>query len=123
MPVQALTVREAKPANNTMEMEAMLRLESFPLDDDEQQYKLHPASSVQTNGTEIAVERALYFHSIKKALGLDKLPFGAVHLLWKCDTERTIGLANGKICTGRHLAVRMGASGVMVRTARKDHNM
>jgi hypothetical protein len=64
-----------------MEIEAMVKRQSIALDDDERYYKLHLASSVHMNGTVIAVERALYSHSIKKAPALGKLSFGAGHLL------------------------------------------
>jgi len=58
--VEALTDREGTQANTAIEKEEMLRLESFPMNDDDQYYELPPAGSAHTNVTEKAVERALY---------------------------------------------------------------
>jgi len=112
--VEALTDREGKQANTTIEKEEMLRGESFPLNDDDQYYELPPAGSAHTKVTEKAVERALYLQSVecalylqsvKKSPGQDKLSFGAVRLLWKWDKERIVDLAKATIRTGRHPAV------------------
>jgi hypothetical protein len=56
--VEALTDREGKQANTAIEKEEMLRLESFPLNDDDQYYELRPPGSGYTKVTEKAVERA-----------------------------------------------------------------
>jgi len=103
--VEALTDREGKPANTAIEQEEMLRLESFPLNDDDQFYELPPAGSADMKVTEKAVERAPYSQSVKKAPGRDKLSFGAVRLLWKWDQERIVDLPKATIRTGRHPAV------------------
>jgi len=83
--VEAVTDREEQQANTAIDKEEMLRLESFPLNDDDQYYELPPAGSAHTKVTEKAVERALYSQSGKKAPGPDKLSFGAVRVLWKWD--------------------------------------
>jgi len=80
--VEALTDTEGKQVNTGMENEEMVRLESFPRNDDDQYYELLPASSGHTKVPEKAVERALYSQSVKNAPGPDKLSFGAVRLLW-----------------------------------------
>jgi hypothetical protein len=118
--VEALTDREGKQANTAMEKEEMLRLESFPLNDDDHYYELPPAGSAHMRVTEQAVERALYSQSVKKAPGPDKLSFGAIRLLWKWDKERVVSLAKAVIRTGRHPAVWKRASGVVIRKPGKD---
>jgi len=52
--------REGHQANTALEKEEILRLESFPLNDDDEYYELTPAGSAHTKVTEKAVERALY---------------------------------------------------------------
>ena len=81
MTVEALTDREGKQANTSLEKGEMLRHESFPPNDGDQYYELPPAGSAHTRVTEQAVERALYSQSVKKAPGPDKLSFGAIRLL------------------------------------------
>jgi len=73
--VEALTDREGKHATTIAKKEEMLRGESFPLNDAEQYYKLHPAGQAHEHITEQSVERALFSQSVKNAPGRDKLPF------------------------------------------------
>jgi len=75
----------------------MLRQESFPPNEYDQYFKVPPAGQADQSVTEQAVERALLSQSIKKACGPDKLPFGAVHLLWKWDEERIVELAKAAV--------------------------
>jgi hypothetical protein len=79
--VETLTDREGKQTNTAIETEEMLRLESFPLNNDDQYYELPPDWSTHTKVTEKAVQRALSSQSVKRATGPDKLSFGAVRLL------------------------------------------
>jgi hypothetical protein len=60
MTVEALTDREGKQANTSLEKEEMLRRETFPLNDDDQYYELPPEGSAHTRVTVQAVERALF---------------------------------------------------------------
>jgi len=90
--VEALTDREGKQANTSLETEEMLRRKSCPPNDDDQYYELPPAGSAHTRVSEQAVERALIPQSVKKAPGPDKLLFGAMRLLWKWDKERIVRL-------------------------------
>jgi hypothetical protein len=112
--------REGKHANTVIEKEEMLRLESYPLNDDEQDYELPPAASAHTKVTETAVKRTLYSQLVIKGPGPDKLSIGAVHLLWKWDKARIVGLGKVTISTGRHPAVGKRAGGVVIRTLGKD---
>jgi len=101
MTSEALTDREGKQANPATEKEERLRRESFPPNDDNQYYELPPAGSAHTRVTEQAVERALFSPSVKKALGPDTLPFGAIWLLWRWDKQRIVGLMKAAIrCHG-----------------------
>jgi hypothetical protein len=118
--VEAVTDREGKQANTAIEKEEMLRLESFPLNDDDQYYELPPAGSADTTVTEKGVVQALSSQSVKEAPGPDKLSFGAVRLPWKCEKERIVDLAKATIHTGRHQAVWKGASVVVIRKPGKD---
>jgi hypothetical protein len=120
MTVEALTDREGKQANTSLEKEEMLRHESFPPNDGDQYYELPPAGSAHTRVTEQSVERALYSQSVKKAPGPDKLSFGAIRLLWNWDKERIVRLTRAAIRTGRHPAVWKRASGVVIRKPGKD---
>jgi len=79
--VEALTDREGKQANTSLEKEEMLSFESFPLDDNDQYYELPPAGSAHTRVTEQALEQALFSQSVKTTPGPDKLSFGAILLL------------------------------------------
>jgi hypothetical protein len=56
MTVEALTDREGKQANTSLEKERMLRYESFPPNDGDQYYELTPAGSAHTPITEQAIE-------------------------------------------------------------------
>jgi len=67
MTVEALTYREGKRANTSLEKEGMLRHESFPPNDGDQYYEPPPAGSAHTHVTKQAVNRALYAQSVKKA--------------------------------------------------------
>jgi len=98
----------------------MLRHESFPPNDGDQYYELSPARSAHTSVTEQVVDRALYSQSVKKALGPDKLSFGAILLLWRWDRERIVRPTRAAIRTGRHPVVWKRASGVVIRTPGKD---
>jgi len=80
--VEALTHKDGKQANTSLEKEVMMRHESFPLNDDDQYYELPPAGSPHTRVTAQAVELALCSQSVKKAPGPDKQLFGAIRLLW-----------------------------------------
>jgi len=121
MTVEALTDRDAKRANTSLEKEEMLRHECFPPNDSDQDYELPPAGSAHTRVTDQAVERALYSQSVKKAPGPEKKSFGAIRLLWKWDKERIVRLTRAAICTGRHPAVWKRASHVVIRKPGKDH--
>jgi len=59
MTVEALTDRDGKRANTSLEKEEMLRHESIPPNDGDQYYELSPAGSTHTRVTEQAVEQAL----------------------------------------------------------------
>ena len=120
MTVEALTDRQGKQANTSLEKEEMLRREFFPLNDDDQYYELPPAGSAHTRVTEQAVERALFSHSVKKAPGPDKLSFGAIRLLWKWDKERIVRLTRAAVHTGRHPLLWKRASGMVIRKPSKD---
>jgi len=69
MAVEALTNRDGKQANTSLEKEKMLRHKYFPLNDGNEYYKLPPAGSQHTCVTEQAVERAIFSQSVKKAPG------------------------------------------------------
>jgi len=118
--VDALTDREGKQANTSLQKEEMVRSEAFPPNDDDQCYKLPPAGSAHTRVTEQAVEPALFSQSVKQAQGPDKLSFGAIRLLWKWDLERTARLTKEAIRMVRHPAVWKRASGVVICNPGKD---
>jgi len=115
MTVEAITDRECKQANTSLEKEELLRHESFPLNDGDQYYKLPPAGNAQTHVTEQAVERARFSDSVKKVRGPDKLSSGAIRPLWMWDKERIMRLTRAAIRTGRQPAVWKRASGVVIR--------
>ena len=79
--VEALTDRDGKQANTSLEKEDILRHEFFPLNDGDQYYELPPAGSGHTRVTEQAVERALFSQSVMKVSGPEKLSFGTIRLL------------------------------------------
>jgi len=120
MTVEALTDRDGKQGNTSLEKEEMLRHESFPPNDGDQYYELPPAECAHTRVTEQAVKRALFCQSVNKAPGPDKLSFGAIQPLWKWDKERIVRLTRAAIRTGRHPAVWKRASGVVTRKPGKD---
>jgi len=122
MTVEALTDRDGKQANTSLQKEEMLRHESFSLNDGDQYYELPPVGSAHTHVTEQAVERALFSQSVKKAPGPDKLWFGTVLLLWKWDKERIVRLTRAEIRMGRHPVGWKQASGMVVRKPGKDNN-
>ena len=103
--MEAFTDTEGKIGNISQVKEEILRRESFPPNDDDQYYELPPAGSTHTHVTEQAVERALFSQSMEKALGPDKLSFGAIWLLWKWDKERIVSVTKAAIHTGRHPSV------------------
>jgi hypothetical protein len=70
----------------------MLRRKSFAPNVDDQSYKLTTAASAHTCVIEHAVERALFSRAVRKALGPDKLSFGATQVHWKWDKQRIVGL-------------------------------
>jgi len=120
--VEVLTDREGKQANTIAKKEKMLREESFPLNDGDQYYKLPPAGQAQECITEQSVERALFPQSVKKALGSDKLSFGAILLLWKWNRRRIVGLTKAAVGTGGHPAVWKRASWVVIcKPAKEDY--
>ena len=100
--MEALTDRERKQVNTSLEKEEMLRHGSFPLNDGDQYNELPPAGSSHIRVTEQAVERAWYSQSVKKAPGPDKLSFGAIRLLWIWDKEGIVRLTRAAIGPGRH---------------------
>jgi hypothetical protein len=83
----------------------LLKLESFPLNDDDHYYDLSPGGSVHRKLIENVVERALYSQSVKKPPGPAKLSFGTVRLLWKWEKEMIVDLAKAILHAGRHPAV------------------
>jgi hypothetical protein len=103
-----------------LKKEDMLRQESFPPNDSDQYYKLPPVGRARTRVTEQAVERVLYFQSVKKAPGPDKLSFGAIWLLLKRDKERIVRLTRAAMRTGRNPAVWKRVSSVVTCKPRKD---
>jgi len=120
MTVEALTDRDGKPANTSLEKEEILRDKSFPPNDGEQYNDLPPARSPHTRITEQAVERAVFSPSAKKATGPDRLSSGAIRLLWEWDKEKIMRLMRAPICTGRYTAVLKRASGVVICKPGKD---
>ena len=113
--VEALSNRERKQANTIAEKEEMLRGESFPLNDGDQYYELHPAGQPHERITEQSVIRALFSQSVEKAPGPDKLSFEAIRPLQKWDQTRIEALTKAAVRPGRHPAVLKGASGVVIR--------
>ena len=95
--MDALTDREGKQANTSLEKKEMLRPESFPPNDNDQYYEQPPMESAHTSVTEHAVEQGLFSQSVKKAPGPDKLSFGTIRLLWKWDKERIVSLMKAAI--------------------------
>jgi len=81
MTVEALTDRESKLANMSLENEKMLRCKTFLPNDGNQYYELPPARYAHTHVTKQAVERAVYGQSVKNAPVPDKLSFGTIRLL------------------------------------------
>jgi len=120
MTVEALTDRDGKQANTSLKKEEMLRHESFPPNDGDQYYELLPAGSEHTRVTEQAVERAIFSQSVQKAPGPDKMALGAIRLRWKWDKESIVRLTKAAIDTGRHPAVWMRASDVVIRKPGND---
>jgi len=112
MTVEALTDREAKQPNTSLQKEEMLRHKSFPLSDGDQYYARPPAGSAHTRGAEQAVERELFSQSVKNAPGPHKLSSGAIRLLWNWDTERIVRLTRAAIPMVRHLASVSNGSGL-----------
>jgi hypothetical protein len=120
MTVEALTDREGKQANTSLEKEEMLRCESFPPNDDDQYYEQPPAVSAYTRVREQTVKRALFAQSVKKAPGPDKLSFVAIRLPWMWDKERIVRQTKAVIATGRDPSVWNWTSGVVIRKPGKD---
>jgi len=120
MTVEALTDRDDKEANTSLEKEELLSHESFPPNDSEHHYELPPAGSAHTRVTEEVVGRALFSQSVKKAPRPDKLSFGTIRLFWKRDKERIVRLTRAAIRTGRLPAVWKRASGVVIGKPGKD---
>jgi hypothetical protein len=80
--VEAITDKQDKRGNTSLEKEEMISRKCFPPNHDEQYYELPPAGSIHTRLTTQAVERALFSQSGKKAAGPDMLSFGTIRLLW-----------------------------------------
>jgi hypothetical protein len=118
--VEAFIDTACQQANTRLEKEEMLRRWSVPPNDDDQYYKQPHAGSAHTRVTEQAVERALFSQSVKKTPGPNKLLFGAIRLLSKSDKEWIVRLTKAAIAKGRHPAVCMRASGVVIRKPGKD---
>ena len=119
--MEALIDIEGKQANTIAEKEEMLRGESFPLNEGDQNYKLPPAGQAHERITEQSVERALFPQSIKKALGTDKLSCRAIQLLWKWNRMRIEELAKTAARNGCHPAVWKCASWVVIRKPGKEY--
>jgi hypothetical protein len=117
--VEALTDGKCKHVNIATENEEMLRRESFPQNNDDQNYELPPAGCVHKQVSEQAFERALHSQSVMIAPGPDKLTFGAIHMLWKWEKERIVSLTRAAIRTGRHPEAWKRASGVEIRKPAK----
>jgi hypothetical protein len=81
-----------------------------------------PQREEDTHVTVQGVGRALISQAVKKAPGLDKLPFGAIWLLWRWDKQRIAGLMKAAIRTGRHPAVWKWARRVVIHKPGKDRN-
>jgi hypothetical protein len=122
--VVALSGRDGKQTNTSLEKEEMLRHKSFLLKDGDQQYEPPPAGSVLTCATEQAVKRALFSQSMKKELGSEKLSFGAILLHWRWDKERIARVKRAEVCTRRHPALWKQGSGVVIQVPGKvDYSM
>jgi len=65
MTVEALTDRDGKQANTSLEKVEMLRHKSFPPKDGDQYYELPSVGSAHTRVTEQAVERAFFSQSVE----------------------------------------------------------
>ena len=61
------------------------------------------------------VKDALFAQSVKKALGIDKLGFRALRLLWLWDEDRMVALVRGCITSGCHPRVWKTAKGILLR--------
>jgi len=118
--VEALTDREGKQSNTSLEKEEILRRESFPTNDDDQYHELPPTASAHTRVTYQAVEQAVFSQAVKEAPGLDKLSFGVIWLLWKWDKERILKLTKAAIRSGRHPVVLKRPTRVVIRKPGKD---
>jgi len=81
MNVESLPDREGKQANTSLEKKEMLRSESVSPNDNDQYYEPPPAGIADTRVTVQAVERVLFFQSVKKAPGPGKLSFRTIRLL------------------------------------------
>jgi len=58
---------------------------------------------------------------VNKARAIDKLSFGGILSVWKWDEERIVRLTRLPIDMGRHPAVWMQASGVVISNHCKDN--
>jgi len=121
MTVEALTDRDGKQANTSLEEEEKLRDKSFPPNDGDQYYQLPRAGIAHTLVTEQAVKRSIFSQSVKKAPGPDMLSFGPIRLLGKWDKVRIVRLTRAAIRMGRHPAVCKRASGVVICTPGKAY--
>jgi hypothetical protein len=121
--VEALTNREGKQGNTSLEKMQMVSRESFPPNDADQFNRLPPADTANKRITEQAVERAWFSQSVKTAPGPDKLLFGPIRLLWEWEKERIIRLTKVAICTVSHTVVWKRASGLVIHNCGKDDYM
>jgi len=119
--VEALTDRDGKQVNTSLEKEDMLRHESFPPNACNQHYELPTAGSPHKCAPEQAVEGALFSQSLKEAPRPDKLSFGTIRLLWKWDKERIVRLTRAAIPKRRHPAVWKRAGHLDIPKPGKNH--
>jgi hypothetical protein len=120
--MEALTDRDGKQSNTSLEKEEMLRHESIPPNNGDQYYELPPAGSVHTRVTEQAVERALVSQSVKNSPDPDTLSLATIRLLWKWEEQRIVSLTRAAIREGRYPAGCKWASGVVISKLGKDNS-
>jgi len=118
--MEALTDRNGKQVNTSLEKEEKLTHESFRLNHGDQYYEQHPARSAHRHLTEQAVEHALFSESVKKAPGPYKLSFGSIWVLWEGDNEMIVRWTRVAIRKERHPVVWKRGNGVVICKPGKD---
>jgi len=103
------------PGHVTCDRAVTRRHESFPLNNCDHYFKLHPAGSAHTRITEQAVERALFSQAVQTEPGPDTLSFGAIRLLLRWDKGSIIRRIRAASHMGGYPAVWKRASGVVIR--------